>query len=77
MKSTTLDNAQRSNRLEVAMLALGEEYDDEPCTILIDILTDARHWCDHNAQSFAELDRLAYQHYLAEIHEQQRSHDHE
>jgi hypothetical protein len=34
---------------------------------LIDLLADARHWCDHNAQDFAALDRQAYQHYIAEI----------
>lgn len=33
---------------------------------LIDLLADARHWCDANSLSFADLDRQAYQHYLAE-----------
>ena len=33
---------------------------------LIDLLTDARHWCDRHGESFAELDRLACQHYVAE-----------
>lgn len=47
-----------------------EHYgDDEPADRLVDLLTDARHWCDLNGQSFSELDRRAYQHYLAEIHE--------
>jgi hypothetical protein len=32
------------------------------------MLTDARHWCDLNGHTFGELDRRAYQHYLAEIH---------
>lgn len=34
---------------------------------LIDLLTDARHWCDRHGESFAELDRIAYQHYIAEL----------
>jgi hypothetical protein len=29
-------------------------------------LTDARHWCDQHAEDFAQLDRIAYGHYLAE-----------
>ncbi len=33
---------------------------------LIDLLTDARHWCDQNGHAFARLDRLAREHYLAE-----------
>ena len=41
--------------------------------VTMDLLTDARHWCDLNGQSFGELDRRAHQHYLAEIHETKRS----
>lgn len=33
---------------------------------IIDLLTDARHWCDRHGESFAALDRIAYQHYLTE-----------
>lgn len=33
---------------------------------LIDLLTDARHWCDRLGESFAELDRIANHHYIAE-----------
>lgn len=36
---------------------------------VVDLLTDARHWCDRHARSFAELDRLAYQHYVQEAAE--------
>jgi hypothetical protein len=47
-----------------------EHYgDDEPPDRLVDLLTDARHWCDLNGQSFGELDQRAHQHYLAEIQE--------
>ena len=33
---------------------------------LIDLLADARHWCDQHGEDFARVDRIAYQHYLAE-----------
>jgi len=36
---------------------------------LIDLLSGARHWCDANGESFAALDRQAYQHYLAELND--------
>ena len=34
---------------------------------LIDLLADARHWCDRHGESFAELDRIAHVHYLHEL----------
>jgi len=34
---------------------------------LIDLLADARHWCDRQGEDFAQLDRMAHQHYLAEL----------
>lgn len=37
---------------------------------LIDLLTDARHWCDRHGESFADLDRMAYDHYVCEVIEQ-------
>jgi len=75
-QEAAMKNAQRAMRLEVAILALREGYGDDPSESLIDLLTDARHWCDRNDQSFAELDRQAYQHYLTEIHAE-RSHTYE
>lgn len=52
-----------------------ENYNDEwdIRTNLIDLLTDARHWCDANRESFAELDRIAYQHYAAEAVAERKS----
>jgi hypothetical protein len=46
---------------------------DRPPQGLIDLLADARHWCDRHGESFAALDRRAYQHYLTDIHTE-RSH---
>jgi hypothetical protein len=58
-------NADRAERLQMAMEIF---YDAS----VIDMLADARHWCDRNGQSYAELDRIAYRHYLAEIDEERR-----
>lgn len=60
----TAENSRRAERISQAIRSYSEEDDDE--TNLIDLLADARHWCDQNGLSFAELDRLAYIHYLAE-----------
>jgi len=66
----TTDNDNRVNRFETAIRSYNDEWDDK-CN-LIDLLADARHWCDRNDFSFADLDGLAYQHYLAEISDQRR-----
>ena len=34
---------------------------------LIDLLADARHWCDRHNKCYGDLDRMAYDHYLAEL----------
>ena len=38
---------------------------------LIDLLTDARHWCDRHGESFAELNRIACEHYFAELRDKE------
>jgi hypothetical protein len=47
---------------------LGRRGEAAPADRLVGLLADARLWCDLNDQSFAELDRRAYQQYLALIH---------
>lgn len=64
MTNRTITNADRALRCNNALTAYNDEYD--PHANLIDLLADARHWCDRQGQNFAELDRTAYQHYLAE-----------
>jgi hypothetical protein len=49
-------------------IALGRRREAAPADRLVGLLADARLWCDLNGQSFAELDRHAYQQYLALIH---------
>ena len=50
---------------------------DGPSQGLIALLADARHWCDRHGESFAALDRQAYQHYLTDMNQPERSHHHE
>jgi hypothetical protein len=66
-----ITNADRAERCHQVL----ENYDDgsDVRTNLIDFLTDARHWCDANHESYAELDRMAYQHYAAEAAAGRRS----
>jgi hypothetical protein len=44
-------------------------YSGDVVSGLTDLLADARHWCDAAGEDFAEQDRQAYRHYLAEINE--------
>lgn len=59
-----ITNATRAERCHAALANYNDEHDVR--ANLIDFLTDARHWCDAQGQSIAELDRIAHQHYLAE-----------
>jgi hypothetical protein len=34
---------------------------------LIDLLADARHWCDRHGEDFDALNHIAHGHYLAEL----------
>ena len=56
-----IDRAARCNKVL-------ETYTDfDPKTNLVDLLADARHWCDRNDENFSELNHRAYEHYLEEI----------
>jgi len=63
-------NADRAERCHSALETYQDEYDIR--SNLIDLLTDARHWCDKRGESYAELDRIAYQHYAAEFRAERR-----
>jgi hypothetical protein len=65
----------KNNTIRAAAFAMLLEHygDDDAVDRLVDMLTDARHWCDLNGQSFWKLDRRAHGHYLAEIHDNKRS----
>ena len=63
----TSSNSEQAARCQAALAAYG---DDDPADRLVDMLTDARHWCDLNGQSFWKFDRRDHQHYLAELYEE-------
>ena len=58
-------NAERVARCEAALARYNDEYDT--AANLIDLLADARHWCDLHGRSFWDLDGVAHGHYLAEL----------
>lgn len=58
-------NTRRARRIDHVLNWSGGG--DDPAEGLTDLLADARHFCDRHGLSFAELDRVAYQHYLAEL----------
>lgn len=60
----------RSRIASASAALLGAEASaDEKDVAVIDLLTNLRHYCDHHRFDFAKLDRLAYQHYIAEVNE--------
>ena len=67
--TTAITNRDRADHCAVAL----RNYHDDDWDIktsLVDFLADARHWCDCQGETYAELDQIAYQHYLAEIGEE-------
>lgn len=65
-RNPTMNNALRSNRFEVSLLSLRDEYDDDILTTLIDLLADAMHWCHDKDHDFQNLLRIAGEHFAAE-----------
>ncbi|MCA9281072.1 MAG: hypothetical protein H6812_10630 [Phycisphaeraceae bacterium] len=63
--TTDFTNDDRAARCERALAVYNDEYDT--ASNLIDLLADARHWCDRSGRCFGDLDRNAHSHYLAEI----------
>lgn len=61
----TRTNAQRAKQLAEVLRQYAT--DDTDAGSLIDLLTDARHWCDRNGECFGDMDRIAHDHYLAEL----------
>jgi len=60
----------KHNEIRAAAFAINLRGHGEarPAERLVGLLADARLWCDVNGQSFGELERHAYQQYLALIH---------
>jgi hypothetical protein len=68
-ETTMSNNATRAQRCAKAIALYGDR-DLDPASQLIDLLADMRHWCDRHGEDFASLDRLAYNHYLTELHDE-------
>lgn len=65
----TIPNKLRVERFELAL----HEYRLSEATTrhcLIDLLADARHWCDCNGFDHADHDRMAYDQYVRELSEE-------
>jgi hypothetical protein len=65
MKQLQKENRERAKRAEQVLEFYGTLGGDAESPQ--DILSDLRHWCDWKKQDFARLDRIAHQHYLAEL----------
>lgn len=64
-----MDNANRAKTFEKAIENYGTGCAQE---ILIDLLTDAMHWCDANGEDFHIAFAQACRHYINELNDQQQ-----
>lgn len=64
------ENDKRAKRCAQVLLDYGTDNTYVGC--LTDFLADARHWCDRNNECYGDIDRRAYQHYLAELGDDRR-----
>jgi len=71
MSDDFITNRQRAERFDAAVRGYNDEY--EELANFVDLLADARHWCDHHARSYSEADRVAHQHDLAEREDELRN----
>lgn len=60
-------NFYRALRFGRALNAYDSDTELRGC--LVDLLTDARHWCDQAGVDFAGLDRIACDHHRHEVGE--------
>ena len=64
-----MDNVRRAKPFEKAIAIYGS---GNPQEILIDLLTDAMHWCDANGEDFHISLAMACRHYIHELNDQQQ-----
>lgn len=62
-------NDHQARRADAALnlYVNGLEAADDKGVAVRELLADLRHWCDRNGMDYADEDRRAYQHYLAEL----------
>ena len=61
-----------THRAKTFAKAIGSYGIGDPQEALIDLLTDARHWCDVNGEDFYSALDTSYRHYLHEHNDQQQ-----
>ena len=65
-----MDNARRAKTFEKAIDNI--YVTGNPQEILVDLLTDAMHWCDANGEDFHISLAMACRHYIHELNDQQQ-----
>lgn len=63
-----MDNARRAKAFDKAIEIYGT---GSPQEVLIDLLTDAQHWCDANGEDFHIALAMACRHYIHELNDEQ------
>jgi hypothetical protein len=63
-----LTNKDRASKCEKALASYAADPFQEA---LIDLLTDAMHWCDHNGEDFHLCLAMAGRHYINELNDMQ------
>jgi hypothetical protein len=64
-----MDNTRRAASFEKAVETYGI---GSPQEILVDLLTDAMHWCDANGEDFHISLAMACRHYINELNDEQQ-----
>ena len=64
-----MDNARRAKTFEKAIDIYDTGSSQE---ILVDLLTDAMHWCDANGEDFQICLAMACRHFIHELNDQQQ-----
>ena len=64
-----MDNTLRAANFEKAVGTYGT---GSPQEILVDLLTDAMHWCDANGEDFHFSLAMACRHYINELNDEQQ-----
>lgn len=60
-------NEQRSQRAHEAILTYDDvDTDEDPATVLTDLLSDLMHWCNRHDVDFDDVLRRSKDHYWAE-----------
>ena len=67
--TTNKDRAHRIDKIALNYLGEDNNHPDDFEAAVRDILADVRHWCDKHGKSFADIDRIAYNNYSAEVSE--------